>query len=64
MLKYSAADTWEYSKNYFYIIVKPLGLIYLSSPMLYFYTLWKCQKTFGFLRFSEGIEMEYWAKTD
>ena len=64
MLKYSAADTWEQSKNYFYIIVKPLALIYLSSPMLYFYTPWKRQKTFGFLRFLGGIEMEYWAKMD
>ena len=30
--------------------------------MLHFYTPWKCQKIFGFLTLSEGIEMEYWAK--
>ena len=28
--------------------------------MLLFYTPWKHQKTFGFLVFSGGIEMENW----
>ena len=32
------------------------------NPMFYFYTLWKRQKTFGFLTFSEGIEMWHWTK--
>ena len=32
------------------------------SPMFHFYTTWKRQKTFGFLTFSRGIEMEHWAK--
>ena len=36
------------------------------SPMLHFYSPWKCQKTrqktFGFLTFSGAIEMEYSAK--
>ena len=27
--------------------------------MFHFYTPWKCHKTFGFLTFSRGIEMEY-----
>ena len=27
------------------------------SPVPHFYTPWKRQKTFGFLMFSEGIEM-------
>ena len=30
--------------------------------MFYFYTPWKRQKTFGFLTFSGGIEIEYWAR--
>ena len=30
--------------------------------MLHFYTPWKRQKTKGLLTFSEGIEMEHWAK--
>ena len=46
------------------IICKSLGMNWLShfSPMLHFYTPWKCQKTFEFLTFSGGIEMEHWAK--
>ena len=32
------------------------------SPMFYFYTPWKRQKTFGFQMFSGGIEMGHWAK--
>ena len=31
--------------------------------MFHFYTPWKRQKTYGFLTFSWGIEMEHWAKT-
>ena len=30
--------------------------------MFHFFTPWKCQKTFSFLTFSGGIEMEHWAK--
>ena len=30
--------------------------------MFYFYAPWKSQKTFGFLVFSGGIEMEHWVK--
>ena len=32
------------------------------SPIFHFYTLWKRQKTCGFLTFSGGIEMEYCSK--
>ena len=28
--------------------------------MLHFYTSWKRQKSKGLLKFSEGLEMEYW----
>ena len=39
-------------------------LIYLThfSPMSHFYTSWKCQKIYGFLKFSGGIEMWQWTK--
>ena len=30
--------------------------------MFRFYTPWKRQKTFGFLKFLGGIEIEYWVK--
>ena len=40
-----------------------LTLTYFS-PLFYFYTPWKHQKTFGFLTFSGVIEMEHWAKMD
>ena len=30
--------------------------------MFYFYTSWKRQTTKGFVKFSEGIKKEYWAK--
>ena len=30
--------------------------------MFHFYTPWKLQKTFGFLIFSRGIEVEHWLK--
>ena len=33
------------------------------SPVSYFYTPWKRQKTKGFLTFSWGIEMWHWTKT-
>ena len=33
------------------------------SPMFHFYTPWKRQKTFGFLKFSGGIKMEHLAET-
>ena len=32
------------------------------SPMSHIYTPWKRQKTYGFLTFSEGIEMWHWTK--
>ena len=32
------------------------------SPVSHLYTPWKRQKTFGFLTFSEGIEMWHWTK--
>ena len=32
------------------------------SPMFHFYTPWKCQKTFDFLIFSGGAEVEHWAE--
>ena len=32
--------------------------------MFHFYTPWKRQKTFGFLLFSDGIEMEHWANQE
>ena len=32
------------------------------NPVFHFSTPWKRQKTFGFLTFSGGIEMEHWAK--
>ena len=31
--------------------------------MFNFYNPWKRQKTYGFLMFSGGIEMEHWIKT-
>ena len=40
-----------------------LFLTYFSQ-VLQFYTSWKHQKTKGFLTFSGGVEMEYWAKMD
>ena len=32
------------------------------SPVSHFHTPWKLQKTFGFLKFSGGIEMWHWTK--
>ena len=32
------------------------------SPISHFYNPWKRQKTYGFLTFSEGIEMWHWTK--
>ena len=32
------------------------------SPMFHFHTSWKRQKSFNFLTFSGGVEMEHWAK--
>ena len=29
------------------------------NPVFHFYTIWECQKIFGFLIFSGGIEMEH-----
>ena len=34
----------------------------LFSLVSHFYTPWKHQKTFGFLTFSDGIEMWHWTK--
>ena len=56
----------EYTKkliSYFIVLVRnhlqisPLTFNHFS-PVSHFYTPWKCQKTFGFLTFSGGIEME------
>ena len=33
-------------------------------PMHPFYTLWKHQKTFGFMEFSGGIKWEQWPEID
>ena len=53
-------------------IIKTVALVYIwgwekkllthFSPVSHFYTLWKRQKTFGFLTFSGGIEMWHWTK--
>ena len=32
------------------------------GPMFHFHTSWKRQKSFNFLTFSGGVEMEHWAK--
>ena len=37
------------------------SLLNYFIPMFHFYTLWKRQKTFGFLTFLGSIEIEYWA---
>ena len=41
--------------------VKLNGFAYFK-PMFHFYTPWKRHKTFGFLTFLRGIEMEHWIK--
>ena len=41
-----------------------LLLLTQFSPVSHFYTSWKHQKTKGFLTFSGGVEMDYWAKMD
>ena len=40
------------------------SILYLTNfnQIFPFYTSWKCQKTFGFLTSSEGIEMEQWVE--
>ena len=46
---------WQVSKkNVFFIVITNFG------SMFHLYTPWKRQKTFGFLTFSGGIEMEHW----
>ena len=42
------------------VTIKVIILLLYFNPMLHFYAPWKCQKTFGFLTFSEGIVMEHW----
>ena len=32
------------------------------QPLFHFYTPWKHKKTFAFLMFSGGIEVEHWLK--
>ena len=39
-----------------------LSILIYFSQMLYFCNSWKRHKTFGFLTFPGGIEMEHWAK--
>ena len=43
-----------------FMIIHRLSLTHFSS-MFHFYTPWSCQKIFGFLTYSGGIEMEHWA---
>ena len=61
---------WEYKEfvEIYQLIVKILetGSFFKKkkifnnfSPIIYFYAPWKCQKTFGFLTFSGGIEIEH-----
>ena len=39
-----------------------LSILIYFSQMLYFCNSWTRHKTFGFLTFPGGIEMEHWAK--
>ena len=32
------------------------------NPIFHFYTPWKCQKPFGYLRFSGVVKMKHWSK--
>ena len=41
---------------------RPKSCLANFSPMSHFYTPWKRKKTYGFLAFSEGIEMWHWTK--
>ena len=50
--------SWQQSKTV--ILYKTFNQFF--SLMFHFYTPWKRQKTFGFLTFSEGIEMWHWTK--
>ena len=36
----------------------------ITVLLLHFYTPWKSLKTFGFLKFSGGIEMKHWPKNE
>ena len=45
-------------------IIKIAQRLTYVSPMLHFYTPWKRLKTFGFLKFSGGIEMKHWRKNE
>ena len=44
-----------------HIIILPLTNF---KPILHIYTCWEREKTRGFLKFSGGIKMEHWLKTD
>ena len=51
----------SFQKDYFrQILIEYEILLTHFSPVSHFYTPWKCQKTFGFLTFSGGIEMWHW----
>ena len=41
---------------------RELAFLIHFSPVFYFYTLWKRQKTWRFLKFSGGIEMKHEVK--
>ena len=44
------------------VVVSLLLTLTDFNPIVHFYTPWKCQKTFGFLTISGGIEMKHWTK--
>ena len=52
---------WE-RKDYKAILIPLNPPLPYFSLMFLFDTPWTCQKTYGFITFSGGIEMEYWAK--
>ena len=50
------------NKLYFYPRGRKWYNLTNFCPMFHFYNHWKRQKTFAFLAFSGGIEMEHWSK--
>ena len=63
-------DKFEIYRDFFFILkatkkLFPRADITNFSPLFHFYTPWKCQKSFGFLTFSRGLDMYIglkWAK--
>ena len=50
--------------EYFFLVqgfIQAVLLIHFSQVSR-FYTPWNCQKSYGFLTFSGGIEMWHWTK--